>query len=98
MMISWDEQPDQDLHIYEPDGTHVFYNNLRGNVGHLDLDDTNGYGPEHYYTNCTLIVPGEYRFSVHFFRWNGGGVSNVRATITAGSQFFVKDMLFTQEG
>lgn len=51
--LTWDANPDVDLHIFEPQ-RHVYYASRIGYNGYLDLDDTNGYGPEHYYTNCTL--------------------------------------------
>lgn len=51
--LTWDAQPDLDLHVFEPN-FHVFYSSRTGNNGFLDLDDTNGDGPEHYYTNCAL--------------------------------------------
>ena len=53
MTLTWDANPDVDLHIFEPQ-RHVYYASRIGYNGYLDLDDTNGYGPEHYYTNCTL--------------------------------------------
>lgn len=55
--ILWDHKPDLDLHIFEPStsnssGFHIYYRNRTGISGYLDVDDTNGYGPEHYYTSC----------------------------------------------
>jgi uncharacterized protein YfaP (DUF2135 family) len=51
--LTWDIQPDIDLHVFEPN-FHVYYSAKNGQNGFLDVDDTNGYGPEHYYTNCTI--------------------------------------------
>lgn len=53
--LLWDDQPDLDLHIYEPQinsTNHVYYANRHGISGYLDVDDTDGYGPEHYYAKC----------------------------------------------
>ena len=55
VQLDWDNEPDVDLHVFEPNGNHVYYARRLGNVGLLDRDDVNGYGPEHYYTNCTTI-------------------------------------------
>ena len=43
--LEWGSQPDVDLHIFEPDNTHVYYRLLKGVSGFLDLDDTDGLGP-----------------------------------------------------
>ena len=37
-----------DLHTFEPDGTHLSYQNLNGITGTLDVDDTSSYGSENY--------------------------------------------------
>ncbi|NLE03647.1 MAG: hypothetical protein GX638_02445, partial [Crenarchaeota archaeon] len=53
--LTWDQgNSDVDLHVLEPDpsGRHIFYNNKGAsydNSPYLDLDNTHGYGPEHYY-------------------------------------------------
>jgi len=47
--LTWGAEPDLDLHIYEPNGTHVYYSNRQGVSGFLDVDDTSSFGPEHYF-------------------------------------------------
>ena len=37
---------DVDLHIVEPDGTHVYWNNMEGSVGFLDRDVEVAYWPD----------------------------------------------------
>ncbi|GHU30222.1 hypothetical protein AGMMS50256_16730 [Betaproteobacteria bacterium] len=57
---------DIDLHVIEKfnDGSqdsHVDYSSRQGRIGYLDLDDTIGPGPEHYYTDSfveTLPIYG----------------------------------------
>lgn len=56
--LVWDAQPDLDLHVYEPNNSHVFYGDKVGVSGSLDVDDRNGFGPEHFYTNCSTLVAG----------------------------------------
>ncbi len=48
IVLSWDtDMTDLDLHVVSPDGQHVFYGNrLAKNGGALDVDVTDGYGPE----------------------------------------------------
>jgi hypothetical protein len=67
--MSWDlGSTDVDLHIYEPNGSHVYYLNTKGTSGFLDLDNISGYGPEHYYTDCNQLQVGEYVFALNYFR------------------------------
>lgn len=76
--MTWGAQRDVDLHVYEPDGTHVFYQNLLGNVGFLDIDDTTSFGPEHYFTSCDNLKTGAYRVGVNYY----SGVLPEIATVT----------------
>lgn len=67
----WDvDDTDIDMHIVEPDGTHVSYLDLEGTSGVLDVDNTKGYGPEHYYSDCNQLQVGEYRFGMNYFSDN----------------------------
>ena len=71
VVLSWERKPeDLDAHLEGPlpnDGSfHISYGN-RGNVDsefvNLDIDDSNGFGPE---TITVLgVVPGTYRYYVH---------------------------------
>ncbi len=65
--LMWGKQPDVDLHIKEPDGTIVNYTNKRGSSGYLDRDDTDGYGPEHYYVEWDQLQEGFYEIGVIFY-------------------------------
>jgi len=67
-LMTWDlGNNDVDLHIYEPDGGHVYYSNLQGTSGFLDVDNTSGFGPEHYFTDCNQLQVGEYIFGVNYY-------------------------------
>lgn len=66
--LTWDTgQSDVDLHIFEPGGAHVFYAQLQGESGVLDVDNVTGIGPEHYYTDCNQLQVGSYRFGVNYY-------------------------------
>jgi uncharacterized protein YfaP (DUF2135 family) len=83
--LTWGQnQSDVDLHVLEPtigatEGRHIYYGN-KGSSGsgypYLDIDDQNGYGPEHYYATEDMILPntadnslyGTYKFRVHYYR------------------------------
>lgn len=65
--LRWNGTGDVDLHIFEPDSTHVYYKNFYGSVGHLDVDNTYRNGPEHYYASCNseVVQEGIYTFGVN---------------------------------
>lgn len=45
--LSWNTPTsDLDLHIWNPDGEHCYYGNMEITDGSLDIDDTEGFGPE----------------------------------------------------
>lgn len=64
--LTWDGPGDVDLHVYEPNGTKVYWSRKRGSAGELDVDNTVGEGPEHYYASClsNQLLPGVYRVGV----------------------------------
>lgn len=45
--LTWDtDRTDVDMHVWSPSGEHAYYSNKRISDGFLDVDDTDGYGPE----------------------------------------------------
>ncbi len=84
--LTWgQDRSDVDLHILEPtlngtDGRHIYYGNM-GRAGsetpYLDMDNTNGYGPEHYYATEGMTLPnaptndpwlyGTYKIRVYYY-------------------------------
>jgi len=65
--LTWGAQPDVDLHVFEPNGTHVYYAYLQGTSGYLDLDDVTSWGPEHYYVSYDGLQSGTYRVGVNYY-------------------------------
>lgn len=57
---------DADLRITEPGGILVSRANPQGLYGMLDLSDSGGSGPEHYFVACDAVAPGDYRVAVDY--------------------------------
>lgn len=66
--LSWDTPTsDPDLHVWSPapDNEHSAFWNKSINAGQLDVDDTEGFGPENF-TNDTL-VPGRFHVAINSY-------------------------------
>ncbi len=71
IILMWDtDGTDVDLHVVEPTGEECFYGHKETKIGgSLDVDITDGYGPEVY----TLATPtkGIYKIMAHYYSDNG---------------------------
>ena len=66
--LTWGPAPDIDLHVYEPNGTHVYFLNRQGISGALDYDDRYRFGPEHYRVlTCDMLEEGIYRIALDYY-------------------------------
>ena len=74
--LIWDYGQDVDLHVYEPDDSHVYYANLQGTTGVLDRDDADAPGLEHYVV-CDKPALGQYRFGVNYFAGSAAVVATI---------------------
>lgn len=75
--LTWDAQPDVDLHAFEPSGSHVYYASRRGSSGFLDVDDVSSFGPENYFVACNKIELGTYRIGVNYYRGSAPSTATV---------------------
>jgi len=67
--LNWGAAPDVDLHVYEPNGAHVYWYNLEGISGTLDKDDTSRFGPEHYRVlTCDKVEEGGYHIALDYYK------------------------------
>ncbi|PXX89551.1 hypothetical protein DIT71_13550 [Marinobacter vulgaris] len=64
--LTWNGAGDVDLHVYEPSGSHVFYQAMTGTSGYLDVDNTVANGPEHYFAACEAekLQAGTYQVGI----------------------------------
>lgn len=81
--LDWDARGDVDLHVIEPNGSHVYYRNKSGLMGHLDLDDLTGDQIEHYYATCDadVLEEGSYLIGVN----NYGAPAGTKAIVSLTS-------------
>lgn len=66
--LTWNTEADVDLYLVEPDGHTITYFNDTSNAGDgfLDVDDTDGFGPENIFFEED-IPAGEYKVQVNLF-------------------------------
>lgn len=96
--LTWGSEPDVDLHVFEPNGKHVFYSNLRGTSGFLDQDDVSSFGPEHYFVACEDLEEGIYRVGVNYFSGSSPETARVQVTTADGRTQTIKKMLSNAVG
>ena len=77
--LRWDTTVDMDLHVIEPNGTHVFYNAPNGTTARLDVDDRDGFGPENIFVSAGQAAAGVYQ--IYLVQYSEGDVAT-RATIS----------------
>jgi hypothetical protein len=83
--LNWGEEADVDLHVFEPQGSHVFYQNKNGLSGFLDTDNIEGFGPEHYFVkSCDTLQEGTYRIGANYFA--GEGAESATIFVKAGTK------------
>lgn len=85
--LQWGIAYDIDLHVFEdlgPIGAHVFYNNMMGLAGQLDVDDRYQYGPEHYTVSCDTLQAGTYHAGVNYY-YGFSGPEDVSIQVAAGN-------------
>ncbi|MBN2542333.1 DUF2135 domain-containing protein [bacterium] len=76
--LTWDGSPynDVDLYVQDPSGHWCMYETLNTAIGgSLDVDDTEGWGPENFYMpkDSANAYPGEYNVKIHYFSDAGSG-------------------------
>lgn len=66
--LTWNlDETDVDLFVIEPDGTLVGYYNEQGPTAELDVDDTDGFGPENIYVAPGEAAAGVYKVYVGYY-------------------------------
>ncbi|HEX8681330.1 MAG TPA: hypothetical protein VF707_03385 [Ardenticatenaceae bacterium] len=58
---------DVDLHVTEPDGTHVYWADEQGTTATLDVDNERGLGPENIFVSSGGAASGTYQIYIAYF-------------------------------
>ena len=73
--LTWDNESDLDLWVTDPTGELIYYgNDIGASGGQLDVDDTDGYGPENIFWGQGLAPTGQYKVQLDYY--SGVGVAN----------------------
>ena len=80
--LTWNTTADMDLHVIEPNGAHVYYGTPTGTTARLDVDDTNGFGPENIFVNSAAAGA----IKVHIVHYGGAAPTTSTIALTLGGQ------------
>ena len=87
--LLWEGATDIDLHVYEPNGSHVYWEAKEGISGFLDEDERSGYGPEHYTVpSCETLEFGTYKIGLDYFKGDYPEVAHVQVEAGLKVRFF----------
>jgi hypothetical protein len=87
--LIWEGATDIDLHVFEPYGSHVYWEAGQGFSGFLDRDDRSGYGPEHYTVpSCDTLQFGTYEIGLDYFKGDYPEVAHVQVEAGLKVRFF----------
>lgn len=94
VFTSWNNVLDTDVHVYEPDLTHIWlYNRDQSNsVGSIvRANEAVENGPEIYQTKCGSLIPGNYDIRLNVYRGSESNLpTNANVLIRAGDEWFTK--------
>lgn len=95
--LFWDQETtDINLHVMEPNGAHVKFNNPVGPVGELvRANNFAEFGPEVYKTTCGQLQSGNYDLRMNLY--DGLYITNSVALIRVGNDWYVSKRTHTQK-
>jgi hypothetical protein len=80
--LDWNTTADIDLWVIEPNGEKIYYRNrTTSNQGELDLDDTDGYGPENVFWPTDKAPLGNYKVQIHYYGPSSGVSTSYRVVV-----------------
>lgn len=90
VVLTWNtDDNDVDMHVFSPSNKHAWYSSLGGIPGcNLDLDDTDGYGPETFVCENATVESGQWTVKVRYYSTHGVETpvtATVRVRLNEGS-------------
>jgi hypothetical protein len=92
--LTWNTTADIDLHVIEPNGTHVYFAFRNGTTATLDFDDRD-FGPENIFVGASGAAAGTYQIFIVHFAGPAPTTSTVAVTLRAGTPS-AQSFLFTR--
>jgi len=81
--LTWDNTADLDLYVTDPNEETIYYSNPTSESGgELDVDDTDGYGPENIFWEEGSAPSGQYH--VQLDHWGGASPANYIILVQVG--------------
>jgi len=94
--LTWNSLADMDLHIIEPNGTHVSWQLRQGLTARLERDNTTGFGPETASVAPNGAARGVYQVYIVHYRGAFPTTSTISVSLNVGSSN-VQTALFTRQ-
>lgn len=77
--LTWSTEGDVDLWVTDPNGEKVYWNSpTSSSGGYLDVDNTEGFGPENIFWEADKAINGTYKVEVDYF---GGSVQTTYSVL-----------------
>ncbi|MBI9032258.1 PKD domain-containing protein [bacterium] len=85
-ILTWNSATDVDLYVEDPNGEICYYNHQNTAIGgHLDRDDTDGYGPETFTLEDGEVIDGQYHIRVNYYSGSNPVNSSVYTLLNEGA-------------
>ena len=84
--LTWDtDNTDMDLFLIEPTGNVVAWCSRTGPTARLDVDNTDGLGPESLYVPAGMSADGVYQLYVGYYQGHVATTATIRVTVFDGT-------------
>ena len=94
--LTWNNGADIDLYVTDPNGDELWYQNQSiASGGQLDVDDTDGFGPENVFWPQSEAPDGTYEVSIHHYVYEEEPSRPASANYTVVVSAFGRTQQFT---
>lgn len=97
--LSWDTETDIDLWVIDPYSEKIWFEDpIASSGGQLDVDNTDGYGPENVFWPVNEAPFGTYTVQIHYYGPEDGPVTNCKVIIDNFGVQTVYNQALTPDG